>query len=178
MTRTSWLLVGAGAVWLAACGSMSSTPSAPTPAPSATPAPPTPAASTPAPGPVPASGLLVGTWTGTGSDSFSPELVRLLVTQSDQRISGVAQLDPVNASDGSCGSCHKLRRGTLTGAIVGNAVSIEMRFPPGGDVPTPICDTTFSATATVANGRLTGTYTGTDSCEGTYTNGVLDLTRQ
>ena len=42
----------------------------------------------------------------------------------------------------------------------------------GGNVPTPVCDTAFTARATVAGNRLTGTYTGTDSCEGTYTDGV------
>ena len=119
-----------------------------------------------------------GTWSGTGSDSFSPELVRLVITQGDQSVSGTADLDAVDATDGSCGSCHKVKRGTLSGSVSGNSVTLQLRFPPGGNVPTPICDTSLLATATVASGRLTGTYTGTDSCEGTYTNGVLELTRQ
>ena len=119
-----------------------------------------------------------GTWSGTGSDSFSPELVRLVVNQGDQSITGTAELNAVDPNDGSCGSCHKVRRGTLIGAIAGSTVTVTLRFPPGGNVPTPVCDTTFTARATVAGNRLTGTYTGTDTCEGTYTDGVLDLTRQ
>ena len=119
-----------------------------------------------------------GTWSGTGSDSFSPELVRLVVNQGDQSVTGTAELNAVDPNDGSCGSCHKVKRGTLSGSVSGNSVTLQLRFPPGGNVPTPICDTSLLATATVASGRLTGTYTGTDSCEGTYTNGVLELTRQ
>jgi len=65
----------------------------------------------------------------------------------------------------------------LTGTVSGSAVTIAMKFPAGGDVPAPICDADFNATAAVADRLLTGTYTGSDSCEGVYSNGVIDLTR-
>jgi len=164
-------LAGALAVWLAACGGMSSPP---------TPVAPTSLPQTPlAPAPVvPGTGnSLTGTWTGTGSDSFSPELVTLLITQSDAAISGTAEINAVAPGDGTCGSCHKVKRGTVTGTIAGGSVTISMRFPAGGDVPAPICDAEFNATATLVDGRIAGTYTGSDTCEGTYSNGVLDLTR-
>jgi hypothetical protein len=117
-------------------------------------------------------------WTGTGSDSFSPELVTLLITQSDAAISGTAEINAVAPSDGTCGSCHKVKRGTLTGTVAGGSVTISMKFPAGGDVPAPICDAEFNATAALLDGRIAGTYTGSDTCEGTYSNGTIDLTRR
>jgi hypothetical protein len=172
MRTSSIALTGALAAWLAACGSMAPalttapSPTAPAPAPVAPP----PSTS----GPVVAS----GTWTGVGSDSFSPELMTWVVTQSGTTLSGTADINAVDPADGTCGSCHKVKRGTLTGTLSGNAVTISMTFPAGGDVPTPICEAKLTATGTVVDRRITGTYTGTDTCEGVYANGVMDLSRQ
>jgi hypothetical protein len=145
---------------------MSSSPTAPTPQ------------AIPTPGGVIATATLSGTWSGTGSDSFSPELVTWVINQSGTTLSGTAELKAVDPSDGSCGSCHKVKNGTLTGSLSGNTFTISMTFPAGGDVPAPICDATLSATGTVIDRRITATYTGTDSCEGTYSNGVIELARQ
>ncbi len=89
-----------------------------------------------------------------------------------------AEINAVDPADGTCGSCHKIKRGTLTGAVSGSSVTITMKFPAGGDVPAPICDADFNATGTVADRRISATYTGSDSCEGIYSNGAIDLTRQ
>ncbi|HEY3162413.1 MAG TPA: hypothetical protein VGJ78_25825 [Vicinamibacterales bacterium] len=166
------VLLGALAAWAAACGSMSPmTTTAPSPA--------VPVPTAPAPSPSgPGSVVVTGTWTGTGSDSFSPELVTWVIAQSGSALSGTAEINAVNPSDGTCGSCHKVKRGTLTGTLSGNTVSISMKFPAGGDVPTPICVADFNATGTVVDRRITATYTGTDTCEGVYSNGVMDLARQ
>ncbi len=168
--RFVWL--GAAAMCLAGCGSASG-PVAPSPMPAAAPTPAPPPIATPT-----GSGSAVGIWSGTGSDSFSPELVTLAISQSGSDLSGSAEIKPVNPNDGTCGSCHKVKTGTLTGTVSGNALTMKMTFPPGGNVPTPICATEFTATGLVAAGRLTGTYTGTDTCEGIYANGVLDLRQQ
>jgi hypothetical protein len=169
------VLFGALAAWLAACGSMApALTTAPSPAAPA-PAPPSPA---PAPPPVPGSVAVTGTWTGRGADSFSPELVTWVIEQSGSVLSGTAEINAVDPSDGTCGSCHKVKRGTLTGTLSGSAITISMKFPAGGDVPTPICVADFSATGTVVDRRITATYTGTDTCEGVYSNGVMDLARQ
>ena len=172
VNTTQIVLAGALAAWLAACGGMASPP---------TPVAPTSLPQTPmAPAPVgPASGnSLTGIWTGTGSDSFSPELVTLLITQSDTALSGTAEINAVAAADGTCGSCHKVKRGTLTGTVAGGSVTISMKCPAGGDVPAPICDAEFNATAALVDGRIAGTYTGADTCEGNYSNGVIELARQ
>jgi hypothetical protein len=172
MNTTQMMLAGACAAWLAACGGTSSSPTPVTPAPVAlTPVVPPPV--------VPVAGnSLTGTWSGTGSDSFSPELVTLMITQSDTAISGTAEINAVTPDDGTCGSCHKVKRGTLTGTVAGGTVTMSMRFPAGGDVPAPICDAEFNATALLLDRRITGTYTGSDTCEGTYSNGMIDLARQ
>ena len=173
------VLLGALAAWAAACGSMSSPmPTAPGPA-APVPAPPSPAPTPPpAPPSVAGSVVVTGTWTGRGADSFSPELVTWVIEQSGSALSGTAEINAVDPADGTCGSCHKVKRGTLTGTLSGNTVSISMKFPAGGDVPTPICVAGFSATGTVVDRRITATYTGTDTCEGVYSNGVMDLARQ
>jgi hypothetical protein len=100
-----------------------------------------------------------------------------VLAQSDSTITGNVELAPVDPADGSCASCHKLRKGTVTGTFDGSALTIRMIFPTGGDVPTPICATELTATASLAGDQLTGTYTGTDTCEGFYANGQLALTR-
>ena len=158
------------ALVLCACQAGSSVPSAPS-----QPAAPAPAA----PAPPPAAVVDVsGTWSGTGSDSFSPELVRWVLTQAGSDVTGTAELAPVDPADGSCASCHKLKKGTFTGTLSGNALSVSMRFPAGGDVPTPICIVDLSGTATVDDRRITASYSGTDTCEGIFSNGRIDLTRQ
>lgn len=159
-------MFGALAAWLAACGSMSSSPTAPTPQ------------AIPSPAGVVATGTLSGTWSGTGSDSFSPELVTWVINQSGTSLSGTAELKAANPSDGSCGSCHKVKTGTLTGTVSGSTLTVSLKFPAGGDVPAPICDANLSATGTIIDRRITATYTGTDTCEGVYSNGVLELVQQ
>lgn len=118
-----------------------------------------------------------GTWNGSGSDSFSPELVTWVLTQSGTTVSGTAELKAVDPLDGSCGSCHKVKKGTFAGTLSGSSLTIAMTFPAGGDVPAPICVADLSGTATVADRRITASYTGTDTCEGVYANGTLELTR-
>jgi hypothetical protein len=127
--------------------------------------------------PAPAS-TLAGRWTGTGADSFSGERVTWVLAQSGTSVSGTAELNALDPSDGTCGSCHKVKMGTLSGTLSGNTLSVSMSFPAGGDVPAPICVANLTATATVADPRITVAYTGTDSCEGVYSNGTIDLTRQ
>ena len=169
MRTPNIVLLAALAAWLVACGSM---PPALTTAPS--PAAPAPATPSPAPGPV----SLSGTWTGMGSDSFSPELLTWVIAQSGTSLTGTAEIHAVDPSDGTCGSCHKVKKGTLTGTLSGSAVTISMKFPAGGDVPAPICDAELTAAGTVADRRITATYTGSDTCEGIYSNGIIALARQ
>lgn len=127
--------------------------------------------------PSPAAPSVTGTWTGTGSDSFSAERVTWVLTQSGSAVSGTVEFNAIDPADGSCASCHKVKRGTITGTLSGAALSVSMNFPAGGDVPAPICVTALSGTASVIDRKITVSYSGTDSCEGTYSNGLMELNR-
>src|SRR5438093_8057181 len=95
--RTSVAALTAAGVITLACASQM-----PPAAPSA------PAPSTPGPA---ARTDLTGTWSGTGSDSFSAERVTWVLAQSGSNVTGTAEFAPVDPRDGSCASCHKLRKG-------------------------------------------------------------------
>jgi hypothetical protein len=101
------------------------------------------------------------------------------LAQSGAALSGTADLAPLNAADGSCGSCHKYKTGTISGSLSGAALTLRLVFPAGGDgVPTPMCTITFDAAASGVDGsRISATYTGDDSCEGPITGGTFVMTR-
>jgi hypothetical protein len=69
-------------------------------------------------------------------------------------------------------------QGHVTGTFDGTTLSVRMNFPAGADVPTPICVTDLTGSATFAGGQITGTYSGSDTCEGLFANGQLTLTKQ
>lgn len=142
----------------------------------ASPAPTVPSQTT-TPPPAPRA-TLAGTWSGTGADSYSPERIKWVLAQADANVTGTAEFAPMDPADGSCASCHKLRKGNITGTFDGTTLTLRMNFPAGGDVPTPICVTDLTGSATVAGRQISGTYSGSDTCEGLFANGQLTLTRQ
>jgi hypothetical protein len=122
---------------------------------------------------------LAGNWTGTGADSQGGTVVTFALTQAGTSVSGTVKTQAVNPSDGSCSSCHRNKTGTFTGTVSGATTTWTMFFAAGanGD-PTPACMATLTgATTTVAAASLTATYSGSDSCEGAFTNGTFSMTR-
>ena len=120
---------------------------------------------------------LVGTWTGSGSDSLGAEGLTWVLTQSGNTVTGTARMTANN--DGSCASCHKSRAaGTFAGTITGNRLSFQLLFPAGNTAdPTPICDIVLSGTvADITRSPMAATYTGTDSCEPPLTGGTMQMT--
>src|SRR6185295_7248420 len=112
---------------------------------------PTPAA--PAPAAPPSLGL-TGAWTGTGTDPQGAERMSWTLTQTGAALSGIADLAPLDAADGSCASCHKFKAGTVTGTLSGTTLKMTLVFPSGGDgVPTPMCTITFDAAAAGVDGN-------------------------
>ena len=131
-------------------------------------APSTPAAST----------SLAGAWRGSGSDPHGVEKLTWTLTQTGSAFSGTVVMEPADPTDGSCGSCHKYKSGTVTGAMSGSTLTLKVIFPSGGDVPTPMCAIAFDVAAPDPAGtRIAGTYSGDDSCEGLFTGGTLQMAR-
>jgi hypothetical protein len=159
------LFAAAMLIPLAGCGSpMAAPPAAPTPTPLASPA--------------PTSANLSGTWTGTGTDAQGAETFSWSVTQTGDRLSGSVVLDSANRTDGSCGSCHKQKAGSLVGTFSGGALSLTLDFPEGGSDITPLCGITMHASTTdVTANRITATYTGTTTCEGPINDGTFSVKR-
>jgi hypothetical protein len=101
-----------------------------------------------------------------------------MVTQIGDRLSGSVVMDSADRTDGSCGSCHKQKTGTLDGTLSGGALTLTLDFPAGGADITPLCGITISAITTdVAAGRIAAAYTGTTTCEGPITGGTLAVMR-
>jgi hypothetical protein len=162
------LLIAAFLASAIGCGT--SPPAAPT-----VPAAPNPVAPAPAPG---ASLNLSGAWTGVGTDAQGPEKFRWTLTQTDSAVAGTAILEPADPTDGTCGSCHKQKSGIITGRISENALTLTLDFPRGGNDLTPLCGLTLTATATeLAAGRIAALYTGSTTCEGPITDGMLVVSR-
>jgi hypothetical protein len=119
-----------------------------------------------------------GTWSGTGTDAQGGETFRWSVMQSGNRISGNVALAPTDPTDGTCGSCHKQKSGTLSGMLNDGTLTLELDFPAGGSDVTPLCGITMTAaTSDIAAGRISATYTGTTTCEGPISDGKLTVSR-
>jgi hypothetical protein len=121
---------------------------------------------------------LSGAWIGTGTDPQGPETLKWTLTQAGASLSGTARLDPADATDGTCGSCHKQKTGTVSGSMEGSVLKLTLDFPAGGNDLTPLCGITITATTSdVATGRIAAAYTGTTTCEGPIAGGSLVMTR-
>ena len=121
-----------------------------------------------------------GTWTGTAADSQGAITVVWSLTQSGATVSGTVATHAVTPNDGSCNSCHRNKSGSVSGTISGSTLTLTMFFAAGGEGdPTPACSATLKGSATtVADGILTGEYSGADTCEGPFTNGTLAMAHQ
>jgi hypothetical protein len=153
----------------AACGGTA--PSTPTP--SAAP----PAAPVPAP---PSTTGFAGAWSGTAQDSQGQTTVTWTLTQNGADLSGTVVTQAINPDDGSCNSCHRNKRGTVTGTLAGTSLTLTMSFAAGADGdPTPECSATMKGTVTsLSSSRVSGSYTGSDTCEGPFLDGSMQLDRR
>jgi hypothetical protein len=122
---------------------------------------------------------LAGTWIGTGSDALGPETFTWVIGQSGGSLSGSVSMRPPSLTDGSCGSCHKVKDGSISGSVSGTAVTLKMSFALGGSQPTPTCLVIMDVSASgVTSTSLASSYDGSDSCEPTVARGIIAMTRQ
>ena len=100
------------------------------------------------------------------------------LTQTGSAVSGTVTSTPLNATDGSCSSCHRAKGGTVSGTIAGTTLTLTMNFP----------GTDWRDHAAVqrepqrhrrddCHPSFTTLYTLNDSCEGPFINGLLTMTR-
>jgi hypothetical protein len=121
---------------------------------------------------------LSGTWNGSGTDAQGPETFTWTIAQSGTNLSGTVVMEPLNKSDGSCGSCHKQKAGTFSATLSGTTLALTLDFPAGGADLTPLCALTMTATTSeMSESRIAATYTGSTTCEGPIENGTLVMTR-
>jgi hypothetical protein len=139
---------------------------------------PTPAA--PVSPTAPAASLnLAGSWTGTSTDSQGITVVNVTIAQTGDAVSGTVTTRAPDPTDGSCNACHRNKSGTFTGSLSGSTLTMTMAFAAGVDGdPTPICSATMTGSAAAATGELNGTYTGSDTCEGSFLNGRIAMARR
>jgi hypothetical protein len=128
------------------------------------------------PAPVPLN--MTGTWTGSGSDGLGPETFTWVLTQSGSAVSGSASMRPASLTDGSCGSCHKVKDGSVSGAVSGATVTLRMSFTLGGSQPTPTCLVVMDVSASGTVASVSGGYNGSDSCEPLVAAGNIAMSRQ
>jgi hypothetical protein len=121
---------------------------------------------------------LTGTWTGSGSDGLGPETFTWVLAQSGAALTGSVSMRPLSLTDGSCGSCHKVKDGSISGMVSGTTVTLRMSFALGGSQPTPTCLVIMDVAASgVSSTSLSSSYNGSDSCEPAVALGSIMMTR-
>ena len=68
-------------------------------------------------------------------------------------------------------------RMTISGTVSGQTMNFTMDIPAGG-MPESGCAAHGNGTAQMNGTTMTGTYAGSNTCSGAFTNGQLTLTRQ
>jgi hypothetical protein len=122
---------------------------------------------------------VAGAWSGTSVDSQGTTVVAWTLTENGTQVSGTVQTRAPDPDDGSCNACHRNKSGTFAGTIAGDVLTLNLQFAAGvaGD-PTPICSATMTGSAASLGRQLSGAYTGSDTCEGTFLNGTITMTRK
>ena len=130
-----------------------------------------------------ASASLAGAWTGIASDSSSSMGVGSMMGQADMGTmtwqlteNGSTETGPMSFS----GSGMQGRTpGTFLGTMSGDDMTFAMDMPSNSMMSTG-CSSRATGTAHVnrTTMTMTGTYSGSNSCSGTYTSGQMTMNRR
>ena len=104
-----------------------------------------------------------GTWKGPASDNTGPGTLTLILTQTDKRVEGT--IIAVDASG-------KRAQGNVTGNLKGTQFSGDWSLKYGR------CNIAIHFSSRIDGARMSGTYSGTNTCSGPVINGVFQLKRQ
>lgn len=115
---------------------------------------------------------VAGTWSGSSSDSTRQMAMTWRLSQQDRSVSGTFSAStPIGAPIYTSGS--------ISGSLSATALTFTVSVPRGGVEDAPDCTATFTGTADdVRQDSMAGTYTGSDTCGGTFAGGRFTMLRQ
>jgi hypothetical protein len=113
-----------------------------------------------------------GMWIGSASDSTRQMTMTWQLTQQDRNVAGTfSATSPVGAPI--------YTRGSISGTLSEVALAFRITVPRGGVEDASDCTATFIGTADdVRQDSMAGTYSGSDTCGGTFAGGRFTLIRQ
>jgi hypothetical protein len=113
---------------------------------------------------------LSGMWAGSAIDSSGPGLMVWQLTQNGTAVTGsVVIADSSNVT---------VARGSLSGTLSGSSVQFTITVPAGGFDGNAACTASSNGTATATATSLSGTYSGTQTCSGVFSSGMIALSKQ
>ncbi len=128
--------------------------------------------------------LVSGTWSGSATDSTTAALgsggmmgqsgmgtMTWQLTQSGSNVTGTARF---------AGMAGGMMAGTLAGTLSGRDMTFTMDMPAGSMMSGGTCSAHSSGTAHMDAGAMTmtGNYSGTNSCAGSFNNGQIMMARR
>ena len=118
----------------------------------------------------PANSTVTGTWRGTGTDAVEgSQFTWVLVQDGSNNVTGSTSFLGVRSSFNATGP--------ISGSVAGQVFTFS--FTLDFAAPFQFCKVTANGSAQVTSTSLTGSYTGTNSCEGgPFSRGQFTLTKQ
>jgi hypothetical protein len=115
---------------------------------------------------------LTGTWSGSASDALGQFQMTLVLAQSGNSITG-------SMTGATTVGAPIYTNGTVTGTLSASTLNFTISVPAGGVVDAPDCTASFAGTTTdLLATSMAGTYTGADTCGGTFAGGRFLLVKQ
>lgn len=113
---------------------------------------------------------LAGDWSGTAEDASGPGHMTWRLSEVDGWFAGsVSLLEDTTSA---------LGYGSVTGTVEGTTVAFTVTIPAGGfSAPYAHCSASLTGTATLGRTRMTGVFSGTNTCSGAVTDGTFTLVR-
>ena len=118
---------------------------------------------------------IAGSWIGSAYDSAGtssgPGSMTWQITQTGASFAGAMTMTDAGT--------NVTGRGTVSGTVSGTAIQFSIAVPAGGfDSPYATCSANVTGTGVAASTSINGNYSGSSSCSGTISSGLLTLIKQ